>query len=280
MALKSLVVFVDPSPAGEARVRYAVRLAMQHEAHLIGVFVVPPAWNSDPADCYIKGGAAIEEMVQRHSAIERAALRAAGERFEALAGRESYSVEFRVIRDGHDDDLARLHCLYTDLVVVGHPPPGGLPGRRTPERMMITTGIPFLIVPDGWRHDSVATNVVLAWNASREARRAITDSLPILQAAESVSVLIVDPEKNPHHGQEPGSDIAHFLSRHRVATHVERLSSQGKPVAQVILNYATANNSDLVVLGAYSHSRARELFFGGVTRSLLSAVTVPMLIAH
>lgn len=280
MALKSLVVFVDPSAAGEARVRYAVRLAMQHEAHLIGVFVVPRTWDSDPADCYIRGGAAIKEMVQRHSAIERAALRAAGERFEALAGRQNYSVEFRVIGDGDTEDFARLHCLYTDLVIVGHPAPGGLPMKRTPERLMIATGVPFLIVPENWRYDTVATNVVLAWNASREARRAITDSLPILMAAESVSVIIVDAEKNARHGQEPGSDIAHFLRRHGVAANVERLQSNNVPIAEAILGYAAANDTDLIVLGAYSHSRARELLFGGVTRSLLSSVTVPMLIAH
>jgi nucleotide-binding universal stress UspA family protein len=280
MALKSLVVFVEPSDAGEARVRYAVRLAMQHEAHLIGVFIVPTAWETDPSDCYIRGTGAIREMVERHNAAERAALSAAGDKFAALAGRESYSFEFRVVRDGDTAELARLQCLHTDLAVVGHPSPGGLPNRWSPEQMLLSTGVPLLIVPQGWHDAPVATNVLLAWNASREARRAITDSLPLLRAARSVSVVVVDAEKNELHGQEPGADIAHFLSRHRVPTQVEQLHSKGAPIAKVILNYAAENHSDLIVLGAYSHSPKRELLFGGVTRSLLNPVTIPTLIAH
>jgi nucleotide-binding universal stress UspA family protein len=280
MALKSLVVFVDPSAAGEARVRYAVKLAMQHAAHLIGVFIVPRSWDNDRADCFIRGGGAIRDMMERHHAAERTALAAAGKSFQSLAERDSDSFEFRVIRDGDIDGLARLHCLHTDLVVVGHPSPGGLPARWSPERMLLSTGVPFLIVPEEVRQDAPASNVLLAWNASREARRAITDSLPILMAARTVSVVVVDAEKNALHGEEPGADIAHFLSRHGVAAEVEQLQSNGSPVAGVILRHAEDNKSDLLVVGAYSHSRKRELLFGGTTQSLLHAVTIPTLIAH
>jgi nucleotide-binding universal stress UspA family protein len=275
-----MVVFVDSANTCEARIRGAARLALQHDAHLIGAFILPNAWQTDRSDCYIKGGAAIREMLDRHGLAERKAVLDAQQRFETLARRENSSFEFRVISDDDAGTLARLHCLHTDLVVVGHPAPGGLPSSWSPERMLLSVGVPLLIIPQAWRDRPIATRVLLAWNASREARRAITDSLPILTAAGSVSVVVVDAEKNPMYGSEPGADIAHLLSRHGVVTRVEQLQSKGAPIAEVIRSYAAADQSDLIVLGAYSHSPKRELLFGGVTRSLLGAVTVPTLIAH
>lgn len=280
MSLRSLVVFVDPTAVCEARIRYAARLAVQHGAHLIGAFVMPTAWRNDHANAFIQGGGAIKEMLERQGLAEREALEGASRQFETLADRETPSFEFRVIPDAEVADLARLHCMHTDLVVVGHPAPGGLPSSWSPEQMLLSSGVPHLIVPQDWRDRPVATNVLLAWNASREARRAVTDSMPILAAAASVAVVVVDAEKNPMHGHEPGANMAHFLSRHGVNTRVEQLQSKGEPIAEVIRRYAAEDQSDLIVLGAYSHSPKRELLFGGVTRTLLGKVTIPTLIAH
>lgn len=280
MALKSLVVFVEPSSLGESRVRYAVKLALRHHAHLIGVFIVPKAWDSEPSDSYVRGAEAIRSMLARHEAAERRTLQRASDSFAQAAGHSDFTSEFRVIRDGDAGDLAKVNSLHSDLVIVGHPLPGGLPKPWSPERMLIATGIPFLIIPKEWQSDHVATNVLLAWNASREARRAISDALPILMAARSVTVVVVDPDKTNAHGEEPGADIAHFLSRHGVAAHVEQLRSNGTTVADTILDFAKRDKSDLIVLGAYSHSRTREILFGGVTRSLLQLVAIPTLIAH
>ncbi len=91
---------------------------------------------------------------------------------------------------------------------------------------------------------------------------------------------MIDPQKNVSHGEQPGADVAHYLSRHGVTAHVEQRKSNGAPVADVIRAFAVENGSDLIVLGAYSHARSREFIFGGVTRSLLKNVTVPMLLAH
>ncbi|NEW87543.1 universal stress protein [Rhodopseudomonas sp. WA056] len=279
MAFKTIVVFVDQTPASDARVRYAAGLAMRHQAHLIGLFIVPNAWQHDSADSNIQGGAAIRDMLERHNLIESNALQAAGRSFEAMAARDDASFEYRAIRGSDVGELVRLHCLHADLVVVGHPS-AGLPAGWSPEQMLLSTGVPVLIIPAGWPEGTTARNVLFAWNASREARRAITDSLPMLCAAEKVSVVVVDPTNNPLHGQEPGADVAHYLSRHGVAARVERLRSNGESVAEVIRRYAADDQSDLIVLGAYSHSPKRELLFGGVTRTLLSKVSIPTLISH
>lgn len=280
MALKSLIVFVDASPAGEARTRYAIALAARHEAHLIGVFIATAAWKRNPADAYVTGPVAVREMVERHNLMDAAAAAAASRNFEAAASRERLTYEFRLIADSRADELVRLHSLHADLVVVGHPSPGGTPALASPDALLMATGVPFLIVPDTWSSDAVATNVLFAWNASREARRAISDALPLLKAARSVAVLVIDPQKNASHGEQPGADVAHYLSRHGVVARVEQRQSNGRAVADVIREFAADDGSDLVVLGAYSHARTREFIFGGVTRSLLKIITVPMLIAH
>lgn len=280
MALKSLIVFVDPSPAGEARTRYAVALAVQHEAHLIGVFIATAAWKRNPADAYVKGPVAVREMVERHNLEEAAASAAAARNFEAAARHERLSSEFRLIEESRADELVRLHSLHADLVVVGHPSPDASPALASPDALLMATGVPFLIVPDTWNSDAAATNVLFAWNASREARRAISDALPLLKAARSVAVLVIDPLKNAAHGEQPGADVAHYLSRHGVVVRVEERRSNGLAVADVIRHFAADDGSDLIVLGAFSHARTREFIFGGVTRSLLKTITVPTLIAH
>ena len=154
-----------------------------------------------------------------------------------------------------------------------------LPSDWSAEALLIATGVPFLLLPEPWT-GSAAEHVVVAWNASREARRAIADALPFLVGALSVTILVVDPQKNPRHGEEPGADVAHYLTRHGAKVVVEQVQSHGDPIANVILAYAERHNTDLIVVGAYSHARTTEMIFGGVTRSLLRDAAVPLLIAH
>jgi nucleotide-binding universal stress UspA family protein len=146
--------------------------------------------------------------------------------------------------------------------------------------MLLATGVPFLIVPESWISDGVANRIVFAWNASREARRAISDALPLMKAAQSVTILVIDPKKNASYGEQPGADVAHYLCRHGVIATVEQRLSNGEAIADVIREFAIQDGSDLIVLGAYSHARTREFVFGGVSRSMLRNITVPTLIAH
>jgi nucleotide-binding universal stress UspA family protein len=278
MPIKNLAAFLDPSPSGEARAEYAVKLALRHGAHLIGIFVVPTGW--DHSESFVRGDDAIRNMIKRHNAEEAIASNAASESFKSVIGRTGVSSEFRIIRQDSADEQAELNVLHADLVIVGHPRPGGLPHDWSAEALLLATGVPFLVLPDVWRGKTAAERVLLAWNASREARRAIADALPMLVAAQSVSIVIVDAHKNARHGEEPGADVALYLSRHGAKVAVERMQSAGRAVADVILHYAEHNNTDLIVLGAYSHARSREILLGGVTRSLLANVKVPLLIAH
>ena len=154
-----------------------------------------------------------------------------------------------------------------------------MPREWSAEALLLATGVPFLLLPEHWTGPA-AQHVIVAWNASREARRAITDALPLLVGALSVTVLVVDPQNNSRHGEEPGADVALYLSRHGAKVVVEQVQSNGEPVADVILGFAKRRNNDLIVVGAYSHARTTEMIFGGVTRRLLRDAAVPLLIAH
>lgn len=279
LAFRSIAVFVDPSPAGEARTSYAVRMACRHGAHLIGIFAVPPTWGDSPAESFVRGQQAVRRVIASHQSSEAAATDAANRSFSAGCARENISFEFRHFRQDGVDDSAALNSLHTDLVIVGGPRAGGLPRDWSAEALLLATGVPFLLLPEPWT-GSAAEHVVVAWNASREARRAIADALPLLVGALSVTILVVDPQKNPRHGAEPGADVAHYLTRHGARVVVEQVQSHAEPIAKIILAYAERRNADLVVVGAYSHARTAEMIFGGVTRSLLRDAVVPLLIAH
>nr|WP_244646243.1 universal stress protein [Bradyrhizobium campsiandrae] len=280
MPLKNIAVFVDVSRASLIRATYAVRLALRYHAHLVGIFVVPLGWTLDPSASFIRGRDAIRALIERQRAQEFRTTATASERFENEAGREGISFEFRMIRATDTSDDALFHSLHADLVLVGHPKPGGLPDDWSAETMLLATGVPVLIVPNGWTAGTIAENVVVAWNASREARRAITDAIPLLQKARTVSIIVVDAEANTNHGQEPGADIALYLSRHGINVMVEQVRSDGRSIAGTIMDRALLLGADLLVLGAYSHSRSREVLFGGVTRSLLKSAAIPLFIAH
>jgi nucleotide-binding universal stress UspA family protein len=104
--------------------------------------------------------------------------------------------------------------------------------------------------------------------------------MSLLAAARTVTVLLVDPAEGRRHGEEPGADIARHLARHGAHVHVERVASNGAPIAQVILGHAVQSGSDLLVVGAYSHARLRELLFGGATRTFLAQMPVPVLVSR
>lgn len=280
MSLKSIAVFVDLSPAGEARARYAVKLAMQQGAHLVGIFVVPDVWAANSTESFARGHAAISALIQRHTREEAAMAAAADRNFEMAGSRESIGYEFHVVPREGAGQQAMLRSMHVDLAIVGPPGHSGLPVDWAAEALLFKTGTPFLIVPENWKPHAVGERIAVGWNASREARRAITDSLPLLTAARSVHVVVVDAESNRRHGEEPGADIALYLSRHGVSVTVDAVASEGLSVAAALLRTATLVNADLIVMGAYSHSRVGEFIFGGVTRDLLRDSPLPLLIAH
>ena len=132
--------------------------------------------------------------------------------------------------------------------------------------------------------ERLGTRVMVAWDGGREAARAVGDALPLLARAESVAVLVINPSQDGH-GEQPGADIALHLARHGItveAQHLEaqHLEAQDLSVGDALLSRLADQDIDLLVMGAYGHSRLRELVLGGVTRKIFQQMTVPVLMSH
>jgi len=280
---KTVTVFLDAGPAGKMRAAHVVALAQRWDAHLVGVHVVSAGTTMHPSSCYAVGEKAIDQVIAHgrklHADAETVAA-LVGEHFRALCARMNVAGEFRLIGRGQPAEEAILNSLHSDLVVVGHPAPHGLPEDMPQERILLASGAPLLVVPNAWQGESIGDNILVAWNASREARRAVADAMAFLVAAKTVTVLVIDAAARRRHGEEPGADLALQLARHGVHVSVECVESSGSPIAAVILGYAARSGSDLLVFGAYSHARLTEVVLGGATRTLLAQMPVPVFVSR
>jgi len=188
-------------------------------------------------------------------------------------------------RESEADALAdvALHARYADLVVIGQQDIDDASGINGDfERSIpLAAGRPVLIVPYAFEHQPLGRHVLVAWNSSREAARAVTDALPILKSASHVHVVSFRPETSPDaHGEEPGADVGLFLTRHGVKVTVSHQDVPDMDVGTQLLSRAFDLSADLIVMGAWGHSRMREFMLGGVTRTLLESMTVPVLMSH
>jgi nucleotide-binding universal stress UspA family protein len=281
MALKDIEVFVDATSEGEQRVDYAATLAQQCGAHLAGIHVVSAGRPDHRTDYYVIGEKAIRASLTWERAADEAVTTNVRRRFDEISAKRDLSAEFRVIRRGGPDEDLILSSLHSDLVIIGQRELHEMPGYLSPERLLLASGAPILVVPGGWQSEPIGKKILVGWNASREARRAVADALPFLVAAPSVTLLVIDSnERADRHGDEPGADIALYLARHGAHVEVEQVSSRGSPVADIILSYATDHGVDLIVIGAYSHARSVQMVFGGVTRTLLKHAPIPVLMSR
>ncbi len=281
MNWKTVAVFLDDSPQGAKIGECALELAHGCGAHLIGLHGISSNPAEHPSDSFARGKEAIHGVIARLRSAEEQKSLAVGCFLTALSLKQGVSAEFRMIRSDRADDDMVLNSLHCDLVIIGHPYAHGLPKSWSPERLLMASGVPVLIIPDGWKSPTIGSKVLVAWNASREARRAMADAMPFLSTAQCVTVLVVDAVKNAHkHGEEPGADIALYLARHGAHVDVQQATSDGTPIAEVILSRAVDRGMDLIVVGAYSHARWAEIIFGGVTRTLLTQMPIPVLVSR
>jgi nucleotide-binding universal stress UspA family protein len=281
MSYKDLLVVVDSEPASRGRVDLAAALAERFAAHLVGLYPLPipealPHFGYyDPTllDPFFRE---LREKSQEVCGKER-------EAFEHAASLRGVPAEWRVADAGSESDPA-LHARYADLTILGQLDPDGGDSelmRPRPEHVTLASGRPVLVVPYAGRYETVGRRVLIGWSATREAARAVNDAMPLLAGAEIVTVLTIDAREGPDaHGELPGADISLHLARHGVKAEIERTVSAGIPAGDVLLSRAADLGADLLVIGAYGHSRMRELLLGGVTRSILQSMTLPVLMSH
>lgn len=273
MAYKTIVLHLDTTEHCRARTEQACALATQFDAHLVGLGVLSPLVipGTSPTEVVV-------DLLSEQWEGDRQALEAATQAFAAdarIAGVASAESRFVV---GLPEFVVALHARYADLVVVGQAPAseGGIA-----ENLVLNVGRPVLVVPRSWEHRPIGQRLMVAWNARREATRALTDALPLLQRAKHVDVVTVNAEpQREGHGELPGADIALYLARHGVKANVLATQAEDIDVGEWLLSRAADLGADMMVMGAYGHSRLRELVLGGATRTVLESMTVPVLMSH
>ncbi|HLE67398.1 MAG TPA: universal stress protein [Burkholderiales bacterium] len=277
MSYKTILLHLDTDKRVAERMELAFKLAETFDAHLIGLFALSAP--RIPSYALAEAGPVLVEVEARHRAE---AARKAETAFRAAAAQHGRSTEWRATaRDALG--AATLNARYADLVVIGQHEPGNSSGV-TPdfaEELVLSAGRPVLLVPYAGHFAQVGRRVLVAWNAGQEAARAVTDALPLLARASMVQVVAFNPGKGEaDHGDIPGADIGLVLARHGVKVSVAQQQSDEVDIGNQLLSRAADMEADLIVMGAYGHSRVRELVLGGVTRTLLDTMTVPALMSH
>jgi nucleotide-binding universal stress UspA family protein len=272
---KTIIVHVDESPLFEARLRAAAWLANTHEAHLVGCAATGMSW---PAYAMLTGSMAVSP-VNEFDAL-RTLARSSLQHFTERARRLGVaSTEERMMEDENRDALL-LQARYADLVVTGQDAGDAATVRGLPQYLALHGVRPVLVVPPSYDEQPIADSVLVGWDGSAQALRAIAGAMPILVRARSVRLALVNPGlESGLHGEEPGADIALYLTRHGVRAEVYTERTQAA-VGGALLAIALDAGAGLLVAGAFGHSRYREIVLGGVTRVLLDRAPLPVLFAH
>lgn len=275
MAIRDILVHLDAAPAAAARLDLAAAVARRHGARLTGLVVIdialPPIATPDG------GGAALGPLLdamRRDALAEAEGIRT---RFEDTLSRIGVQGEWRMA-EGLSAEFVARHARTADLVVLGQPDPeAGTPNATAVfEGALFYSGRPVLIVPHAGRFAEVGRRPLIAWNGRREAARAVHDALPLIAGAERTTVLTVGAEGD----EDPAADILRHLAHHDLPVSAAHEVATDLDVADILLNRAAESGADLLVMGAYGHSRLREFVLGGATRSILRQMTLPVLMAH
>jgi nucleotide-binding universal stress UspA family protein len=268
--IKDILVKVSPDHAGA----YAISLAAAFEAHVTGIaFAYEPEVLPDPS-----GQGARRFLRIREENEEGAA--AAAAQFEKQAADAGVAASARALTTtlSRGYDLFGRIARRFDLAVVGQDDPDKAQSEALiVEGALFESGRPLVMVPYIHKEGLKLERVMVCWDGSGPAARAVADAMPLLARAGRVDVVIVQRAKSD---ELPGADVAEHLARHDLKVTVERIARGDLDVKDVLLNYAADSAANLVVMGGYGHSRTREFILGGVTRGMLASMTVPTLMSH
>ena len=277
MPLKSILCVIGVNQS-DRDIQEAIHLCAEIDAHLSVLVVALAAPPPIGAPVVVADG----WLAQREVDITR--LRSRVEQVTALVAKAELSsdVDSTYSEFASTDEVIRRRARYADLTVLG---PDLLEDNdlKVPaiDGGLFESGRPLLIFPAGSKPTVQPKRILLAWDSRVEAARAAHEAIDLLAGAVEVRVTLVDPESAfGRDGPEPGADIGAYLARHGVKVIVDRLPSAGQAIADVLRQHAADISADMIVMGAYGHSRLRERIFGGVTKSMIDEATLPVLMTH
>jgi nucleotide-binding universal stress UspA family protein len=277
MTYKTILLHVNDERRVAGLVDAAASLAARYEAHLIGLYVMPPV----PLYGVTQMGAG---MIKAGLATFREEAKRVRAAFDQATMGKPVVTEWRLV-DARDPGVAETimdHGRVCDLIIASQRDRDWdfATLLDEPERLAIESGRPVLIVPHKSKFSNFGRRITVAWNGTREAARAAFDALPLLKDADTVQILWINPQDDPDAGDVPTAEIATALARHGVKCEGRMLLADDAKVGDVLRANMEEDGSDLLIMGAYGRSRIREFVFGGATRDLLRHMTVPVLMSH
>ncbi len=277
MSYKNLCVHVDYRPRCHSSIRLAMEMAEQFDAHLTGVFIDPVPMS--PELVAMSAAPVLLEQITEEQETRAATARIA---FDEITASCAARTGWRRA-SGPMYSAMNIHGRYCDLLILNQEGEGDdtLTLGGFADSAVIETGRPVLVVPFIGAEVPLGGKILVAWNGSREAARAVNDAMPLLEAAKEVRVVCIEPETTEEDEVSlPGADLCFHLATHGVRAEAYVIEGTDMDCGNVLLSHAADYDANLIVAGAYGHSRLRELVLGGMTLHLLRHMTVPVLMSH
>jgi nucleotide-binding universal stress UspA family protein len=272
---QDILIVVDNEASVARRLAPVAALAKRVETRLTGMFVTGLPLTNAYAD--LQGWA---QLLDTYLVAQRAEALKAERAFRAELARLNLTGDWHCRESDVTEGvvaMARLH----DLVVLGQPDPDDSANGAQPGEIVLSSGRPVLLVPYAGEVSELGRHILVAWNGTREAARALHDALFLIDGAETVTVLEIDPPDDGDGDPElRAARVVAALARRGVTAKAEAAVSGDTPVADVILSTAADLTADLIVMGGWGHSRLREFVLGGASRDILREMTVPVLMSH
>lgn len=276
---RTILTYADGTAGQADRLQVGAQLATTFGAHLIGT----AACGGPVMDMLIMGSAAMSILPGLNYEPVREAARKALSDFDSEATHMGIGSHEQRLAESSLEAALVLQSRYCDLVIASEaipPPTYVLTGRDLAGYLALHCARPVMVVPRGGATHSIGKRILIAWNGSTEASHAVAAAMPLLRRAELVLVVVCNPESSPAmHGEEPGADLAQYLARQDVVVTVKCTQCE-HDVGVALHRKALALQADLIVAGAYGHSRLHEFVLGGTTQSLLSNMMVPVMLMH
>lgn len=278
MSYRDILVHLTLDPRNTARTQLAIAMARRFGARVSGLYTVPP-----PNVPYYMGEYIPTELIQKQMDEAQKSSGSAKEDFLAICA--DAGIEHRWLSsDMAPVEALRLASRASDIALVGQPDPNpsdpaAIPYGTDvlPHELALQAGRPILAVPHAGAVTDVGRRVLVAWNGKREAARALHDAMPLLRGAEVVHIVTIGAERK---GRTPIAEIAGHMQRHGLRLETAIINGNGTKVGLALLAEAQGRSCDLMVMGAFGHSRLREMVFGGVTETVLGNMTLPVLLSN
>jgi nucleotide-binding universal stress UspA family protein len=273
--IKDIVVNLSLATGRDRAADFAISVAEAFHAHLTGIaFALEPSIPmTGPLDAFPAG------FIDEQRAENERAAKAAVERFNKAIGRTEVTAVARVLSAAAARGLFGRVARGFDLAALGQSAPDEFPTDPAIEAALFDSGRPVIVVPYIQKTGIKLDRVLVCWDGSRAAARAIADALPLLAKAKTIELLSV--QSAPRERSDiPGIDMAEHLARYRLPLELKDIMSAEVDVGNIILSHAADSSADFIVMGGYGHSRMREFVLGGVTRTILESMTVPVLMSH